>query len=65
MFIYYCINVYKKAPRYSFIKEDKFIEPVKDDYFVTGGRVDPIFRKDAINENNFGIGYTAMNHPLK
>ena len=58
--------MYKKAPRYSYIKEDKCIEPVKDyEYVITDGKVDPIVRNDAINENDFGLGYAAMNHPLQ
>ena len=58
--------MYKKAPRYSYIEQDKCIEPVQDDeYVLTGGRVDPIVRNDAINENDFGLGYAAMNHPLQ
>ena len=58
--------MYKKAPRYSYIEQDKCIEPVKDDeYFVTGGRVDTIVRNDSINENDFEIEYVEINHSFK
>ena len=66
MFVYICFNMYKKAPRYSFIEQDKCLEPVQNDkYVLTGGKVDPIVKNDAISENDYGLGYAVMNHSFK